>query len=62
MRNSIIYTLAGVIIVLLFCIAFELSPHSCGMCGASIHDVWQVQSDSGNLVDVCQLCYQDMRD
>ena len=31
----------------------------CGACGAHVHDWWYERSEGGELIEVCELCYQD---
>lgn len=50
--------IASAIFVLFFKIAFV---HTCGACGAVTFDSWQIQNQKGQLVDVYQECYHEVR-
>lgn len=60
MKYATIVALLCAIALALVAILLMITPIPCGMCGARVHDVWQVRGQAG-FVDVCQLCYQDMR-
>lgn len=45
-------------LVLLALLLWTQWPHECGVCGATIHDYWQVRNDANTAwVEVCELCY-----
>lgn len=50
--------IASIIFIAFFKIAFV---HTCGACGAITFDSWKIQNDKGQLVNVCQECYHEVR-
>lgn len=59
MKHAIVALLCAIALALV-AILLVVTPTPCGMCGARVHDVWQVRGVAG-FVDVCGYCYQEVR-
>lgn len=55
-------TVAGIMVTLALA-ACGQQPQAieCAMCGAHVHDWWYAQGKDGHPVEVCEVCYQDVR-
>lgn len=61
-KNAALVVIAlELIMVIMLQIANLPIYFECEQCGASVREKWEIRSENGSLIDVCEPCYLEAR-